>query len=392
VVFSESHRSNPAPATYSESTFAFLDRVAGAYWERIRILIETWFCDFCPEEATHLRSRLRSHDDQHFRGAFWELYCHETLRRLNYEVTCHPDMGTGRRPDFLATNRSGRLFVEATVTSNSAADIAAKRREDQVYDALNRLNSPDFYLALQVESVGSEPPSAAKLRPKLERWLQSLDPNDVAEQIALDGTLLLSPRAPAFEWREGGWEIRFLPIPRNPKSRGQPDARPIGMYGPASAFMVDDKGPIRRAVAEKANSYGSTGLPFVVALNAHSFSPDDHDVIDALFGSDQITITANADGATGYEASRAPDGVWFGRSGIQYRRVSGVLVAHHLAPWNVLTNVPTLWHHPDAEHPIALGDVPWRQAKIDRSSGKLSFTPPTVPLPQFRNGARLARS
>lgn len=383
MVFSENHRSDPTPATYSESTFAFLDRAAGAYWERIQALIEAWFGRFCPEEASHLRSRLRSHDEQHFRGAFWELYCHETLCRLNYEVTCHPDVGTGRRPDFLATQGSGRLLVEATVTSDSAADVAAKHREDQVYDALNRLNSPNFYLALQVENVGSESPSAAKLRPKLESWLQSLDPDELAEQISLDGTLLLSPRAPAFEWREGGWKIRFLPIPKKPEARGQPGARPIGMHGPASAFIVDDKEPIRRAVTEKSNSYGSTGLPFAVALNTHSFSPDDHDVIDALFGSEQVTITANADGTTGYEASRALDGVWFGRHGVQNRRVSAVLVAHNLAPWNILTNVPTLWHHPDADHPITVGDVPWRQAKIDSSSGKPSFTPPTVSLPEF---------
>ena len=148
--------------------------------------------------------------------------------------------------------------------------------------------------------------------------------------------------------------------------------------------MLDDRGKIRRAVLEKAGAYGHPNRPYVVAVAAASFSTDDIDVTDALFGSEQVTFTADPSGGEPrLTPSRARDGVFVGGRGPQYTRVSGVLVAKHLEPWTVIKYAPTLWHHPAAEHPVVVDNSPWCQAVVDPLSGELSFNDPAVGLPQF---------
>src|SRR3954452_19097862 len=44
-LFSEAERKDKSPARFSESDFEFLDRVAGAHWDRVRALLEQWFTD-----------------------------------------------------------------------------------------------------------------------------------------------------------------------------------------------------------------------------------------------------------------------------------------------------------------------------------------------------------
>lgn len=240
MVFDDFARVDSAPATNAESTAAFLNRAAGAYWERIRALIEEWFSRLCPESEADVRARLRSPDNREFRAAFWELYCHEALLRLGYTVECHPDIGTGsRRPDYLGRRDGTQLLLEATVAADPDAQVARERREAQVYDALNRLDSPNFFLFVEVGRAGPRSPSVARLRPRVEQWLDKLDPDELAQAMAADDGYLISERTPTYVWEEDGWLVTFKPIPKRPERRGQDGLRPIGMHGEVVTGLVE---------------------------------------------------------------------------------------------------------------------------------------------------------
>jgi hypothetical protein len=381
MIFDGFERTNASTSTYSESTFRFLNRAAGPFWNRVRDLIEEWFGRLCDDAREDLRGRLRSDDNRQFRAAFWELYCHETLLRLGFEVTCHPSVEAGpRRPDFLAERDDIRFMLEATITGEADAGVAASRREAQVFDAINRVDSPNFTLALEVQRQGPVPPPTARLRPKLEEWLQSLDP-DAVSMIGASENLLLSPRTPTLIWEESGWCIKFLPYPKSPAARGKPGGRTIGMHAPVTRWQfLNDARPIRRAVAGKATAYGQLDLPFIVAVEANPIgSLDDIDVMNALFGREQITLIRDQSGdVTSAVPTRAPDGAWVGPRGAQNTRVSGVLVAANVSPWRVREVVPTLWHHPAPKRPITVGRTPWRHVAVDRATGTTSFEPPLI--------------
>jgi hypothetical protein len=153
------------------------------------------------------------------------------------------------------------------------------------------------------------------------------------------------------------------------------------MHGPAEAFVVNDAGPLQKAIKDKAGAYGQLGTPFVVAVATDSTTLDDIDVINALFGHEQVTRRPTAGGLDEFENSRAPDGVWIGPKGVQNRRVSGLLTAKMLCPWNVNRVIPTLWHHPGAEYPLVFEGFPWRTAIV--TSGGIEYTAPAVGLSEF---------
>ncbi len=59
LVFSDRERLDATPSS-GESMYAFLDRVAGPVWDRIRQLIEDWASDFSPDNRDQLVGRLKS--------------------------------------------------------------------------------------------------------------------------------------------------------------------------------------------------------------------------------------------------------------------------------------------------------------------------------------------
>ena len=382
TVFDDVERDDPTHGRFAETTFEILNRAPGPYWGRVRDLAEEWFARLCAEGQAHVRSRLRARDDRQFRAGFWELYCHESLLRLGYEIACEPDLpGVARRPDFRAEGRSGSFVMEATVVGESDQQAASDRREAEVLDVIDRVQTDCFFLSLITHSIGPAAPPAALLRRQLTRWLEHIDPDEVMQAIETEGHTF-GPTVPAYVWKDAGWHVTFRPIPIKPEARGKPGLRPIGMRGPGEAYILDETTPLRGAIKDKAGAYGSLGMPYIIAAQMDSFSPDDFPVANALFGHEQVTMRITPDGGIEHASTRAPDGVWFGPAGIQNRRLSAVLFSPYLRPWTVATTVPTLWHHPLAELPAKVDGAPWRIARVD-GSGRIGYENPLNPARQF---------
>ena len=126
----------------------------------------TWDQRYPEWGRNDLRARFREGSDDSFGGAFRELYLHESLTRTGFDVTLRPAVtGTTRRPDFLAA-RSGEpgFCVETTLAGASRDERAADQRLDAIYDLLNGLPTPSFYLDVEVEQEGTTPPATRSLR------------------------------------------------------------------------------------------------------------------------------------------------------------------------------------------------------------------------------------
>lgn len=226
---------------------------------------------------------MRSTDDRHFKAAFFELYLHECLLRMGYSVTCHPELkGTGRRPDFLAQEPSSSIYVEARPASLSDNAVRGSARVTTIYDSLDKLDSPNFFLWIDVVKQGPNPPSVRSLRSRLERWLAALNPDDYS--LVNMGREDL-PSCVLRSWRLGN------PIRRNCQIAGgsrKAGIRPLGIFGGGAACWVEDEDGIRGALADKGSAYGSLGATFIVAVASSSISSDDHDVLGALYGTEVV--------------------------------------------------------------------------------------------------------
>jgi len=127
--------------------------------------------------------------------------------------------------------------------------------------------------------------------------------------------------------------------------------RPLGLrsYG---VQAVECKGAIRNAVIKKAKKYGKLTLPYAIGVNVLDDFADDIDVTQALFGTEQFVVPIGTGGVTGEpEMRRLPDGVWYGRSGPRYTRVSAVLIVSRLRHWGIWQADVRLYHNPWAQRP-----------------------------------------
>ncbi len=136
-LFDQLERTDTTHAAYTESQFAFLDRVAGPYWEQVRQLLDEWFAQIPPEHKDHLRTRFQNSDDRQHRSAFWELYLHELFRRLGFTATHHPELpGSSNQPDFLFERGDDAFYLEAVMLGDSDKESREERQRWQVLEMI----------------------------------------------------------------------------------------------------------------------------------------------------------------------------------------------------------------------------------------------------------------
>src|ERR1700679_2954360 len=115
-LFDDVVRTEGGPKKTGEGDFGFLNRVDGPFWDEVRELLEGWFTRYPDDDKAGLRDAYRSSLVGRHLGAWWELYLHELLLRLGYEIEVHPELeGTKRHPDFRLQKDGDTLLLEAAV-------------------------------------------------------------------------------------------------------------------------------------------------------------------------------------------------------------------------------------------------------------------------------------
>jgi hypothetical protein len=350
-LFDPGNRTDTRFKGYKEPEFAYLNQSARPAIIALRELLEDWFRHFPTDSQTDLCSRFRSPDDNQHAGAFFELYIHELLRKLGYEITVHPVLpGIATHPDFLARRSEGcQFYLEVTLAGvPNKAEQGAAARIAQVYDVLNEMDSPDYFLHLDVEGSPSTPPAGAKLRSDLGKWLGTLD----VDEIAKAGQRGEFAAVPKFHWEHEGWSVTFMPIAKSPAARGKPGIRPIGAIIPEAEWLKTDV-DLKNALENKAKKYGALEVPLVVAVNVLGIHCDETDIFNAVFGQEVIAISQRNDGSISAEhAERRRNGFWFGPNGPRNQSVSAVLIIDGFNEWKMGTSTPELFHNPWPGHPL----------------------------------------
>jgi hypothetical protein len=345
LVFSDRERVDASPSS-GEPLYAFLDRVAGPVWDRIRQLIEDWASDFSSDNRDQLVGRLKSRRDIDVIAAYWELLLYHGLRSLGFAVNSEPEIpGTTKRPDFLVESHQCSFYLEAKVLGDDLADRQREKDRQGIEHELNvRVCSDDFILQVQFAKDGAQSIPIRKLARDTQAWLDGLNLADVREQIGVPGLL----GDPPLIWQDerSGWSVALAPMR---KSGNRDSNRIVVVTGPHFAW-ADDRTPIREALYEKAHKYGDElDKPLVVALGVLRPFVDDTDLLDALFGDDVYQFDpSTGDG----KSARKPNGLVIGPMGPQSRRLSAVLVSNNVAPWSAATTRLVLWKNPWATFPL----------------------------------------
>lgn len=368
-LFDRIERTDSSPSSHGEDGFSFLNRVRSPAADRIRIELQDWFDRYPQAERENLRKRFRTE----FESAFFELLLHQLLVKLGGAVEVHPELSPDSdRPDFLVSDLGyAPLVVEARVVTNMSEKEAARRaRLGTLYDLINEYESSNFFLSLdEISNPQGLQPKWARLRAFLDRKLSPLNPDELTRVITeqgLDALPVLDFVDP--EGDPNAFRLRARPLPKSKGARGIPGLRTIGVY-PAEFSMGGSAPAIRSALRKKLRRYDVSGRAFMIALNLDPWDNDRIDLMEALYGAEQIII---GPGPTVEGMQRAPDGIWRGAEGWRYRELSAVLVMS-TGPYEIQSARIRLYRHPDPEVavPEALEALP--QAIPQLAEGKIDL-------------------
>jgi hypothetical protein len=182
VIFSDFDRTNAAPRRYSESLYRCTDRRAGIAYDRIRSILECWLGRLSSDARDEPAKRMQSENDWDFHSAFLELYVHELLLRSGHTVSPHPAVPeTNKRPDFAAESATApRAFFECVVVTETPADQRGPQALiNNLYDSINSIECPDFFLSLDVSGSPNSPVPLTKWKAAILTWVNSLNYSEV---------------------------------------------------------------------------------------------------------------------------------------------------------------------------------------------------------------------
>ncbi|WP_027863056.1 hypothetical protein [Marmoricola sp. URHB0036] len=331
-------RVDKAPKSHLETSYQFFDRIAGDYWQQVRDLMQTWLDRVeIDRDYRDLRGRLAADDAAHY-SAFLELYLHELFCRAGYTVHIHPSVaGSPRRPDFLIEGHGESFYVEATMPGPQRAAQGRSQRRSAFLDTLQSCRNRNFFLSLDRLIVGPEPAKGAAARRVIDAWLNTLDP----DQVHYDG-----PNRESFVWERDGWEAEFSAIPISKEHRGRPDHRALGVYADGDVEWIDNAPSMQSALRSKANAYGDTGHPLIVALGTYIWDRDRWHATNALYGRAGVTWWENGKGEVHTTEVRQPDGYFGIPPDWANASVAAVLHVNQLQPHHLHSAEVTLWPHP----------------------------------------------
>jgi len=245
------------------------------------------------------------------------------------------------------------FYVEAKeATDKSDAERAQERKLGTLYNFLNDMPSPNFFIRInKVVLKNTDQPAGKKISQHFQALLAVLNPDDVTDQLnknGLDGI-------PKLVYDDERILIEISPIPKSAEGRNNPNLRTIGMYSGDVQFMKNDV-TIKDAIRNKAGRYGKLDLPYIVCINATgTIGIDDYEIDNALLGS--LALEYNINAPTPDERwVRKKDGFFYGSQGPEYTRVSAVFITN-VHPASYKSAEYRLFLHPFAAKPLAMENI-----------------------------------
>ncbi len=363
-LFDNSTRSDDSPGRHLESSFAFLDRRAGASWDRVRDELETWYSAFPAEHKAGLVGRLRKTDERQHLPAWWELYVFTLFDRLGYDIEVEPKLpgsGSSTRPDFLVCKGSSSMYVEAAVVFNGDIDTDAW---SWVCDRANDAKNPDFMIDLEIPTQGQHRPAARKIIGPLEKWLASLDADRVIAEHGAGHPL------PHTQLEADDWILDYTAVPVRPDRRGIP-RRLIAIYPTKPAQFSRDIEQLQKTLNKKGGKYKTLDKPLVVAITTWN-QLDEYELRQALLGSIKLSIPRDENRLDAAHFVNGSDGYWRSEADPRGSRISAVLFGDAMRAWRITSKLPELWINPWALNPLP-PVPPFATVAIDKD-GKVART------------------
>lgn len=363
TLFEHKERTDDKPANHLDNTYDFYDRSSSRQVAQVRDTLNSWFANYPESEKVELKRRFQTS----FSSPFFELFLHEFFRRQGFTLEPHPILtGTAKRPDFLVRGHGLEFYLEAKEsTDKSEGEQSTENRINQLYDQINRTNTPNFFFRInELLLKSNNQPSGKKITKFIESQLPQFDPDEVSKSLKTGGLENLE----TITFEDQDLKLIISLIPKSLEARGKLGLRPIGIY-PFDSYWGGADASIKTSIEKKATRYGELDKPYLICINSTSEKGDgDYDMMNALFGSLQMTFSTNPSNQD-EKLTRAKDGIFLNSQGPKYTRVSAILITHvHSANLHVANH--WLVRHPFANKELSFDSFELTKVLVDNDQIK----------------------
>lgn len=321
ILFEKKNRIHLEPALHNENTFEYYDRSARKDVAAVRNVLNRWFEKYPKSEQHELKSRFK----KTFSSAFYELFIFLLFKNQGFEIIIHPKIpNSNKRPDFLLKKANIEFYLEAKeARDKTEEEEAQQKRINQIYDSLNKIESPNFFLRIEELILKTEiQPAIKKIIPTIENELKKICPDKVTEDLEKNGY----DSSPRINIEDDKFKLIVSLIPKSPENRNK-GGRPIGAYS-FEAYWGGAENSIKNSFSKKAKRYGKLDKPYIICINAigSKFSGV-YDVENAVWGTFGISWS-NDPNNKDEKFIRQRDGIFMGAKGPIFKNVSGILITY----------------------------------------------------------------
>jgi len=337
-LFENKNRTHIAPALHNENSFDYYDHSARKDVAAVRDVLNQWFENFPEEEKNELKSRFK----KTFSSAFYELFIFSLFKSQGFEIIIHPEVpNSSKRPDFLLKKGHIEFYLEAKEARDKTIEQEAQQnRINQIYDSLNKIETPNFLLRIEKLILKSESqPAIKKIIPSIEKELKEICPDKVTKDLERLGY----DSSPRIYREDDNFKLTISLIPKSPENRNK-GGRAIGAYS-FDAYWGGAENSIKNSFSKKAKRYGKLDKPYIICINAigSKFSGE-YDVGNAVWGTLGISWSDDPNNRD-EKTRRQRDGIFMGDKGPIFLNVSGVLITYAME-FNIPVSNYWLIKHP----------------------------------------------
>lgn len=363
-LFEHNEQRNDKPSDHFDNIYDYYNSSNSNQLYRVRKMMNVWFDNYPETDKVELKRRFQ----KTFSSTFYELFIHQLFYQQGFELEPHPTIdGTSKRPDFLVKGHGIEFYLEVKEsTDKSDAEKSLENRKKELYDQINKTNSPNFFLYIkELYLKTNNQPKGRKVIGYLENELSKYDPDEITqnlqdnnfehyvtlnyEDVDLKLTISLMPKAPNYGEKEG--------------------TEPIGIY-PITTIWGGSFRSIKKAIEKKSKYYGILNKPYLICINSTSDrTTDHHEVMSGLFGSQKFTFSTEPN-KRDEKWTRVLDGVFLNSKGPKLTRVSAILITNvHLANLHIANH--WLVKHPFAKQEMDFSKINTRKIIVDGNQIKI---------------------
>ncbi|UBM61366.1 hypothetical protein LA303_08000 [Candidatus Sulfidibacterium hydrothermale] len=360
ILFEKKNRTHLEPALHNENLYDYYDRSARKDVSKVRDVLNEWFECYPETEKHELKSRFK----KTFSSAFYELFIFSLFKNQGFAIIIHPKVpSSNKRPDFLLKKDDIEFYLEAKeARDKTIKQEAHQRRINQIYDSLNKIKSPNFFLRIEKLILKNErQPSTKKIISSIESELKKIDPDKVTELIqnfGFDGS-------PRIQIEDINLKLVVSLIPKDPEYRDK-GGMPIGAY-PFEVYWGGAEDSIKNSFSKKAKRYGKLDKPYIICINAiGSRFSGEYDVGNAVWGSIALSWS-NDPNNKDEKLVRQKDGLFFSDNGPIFQNVSGILITYAME-FNIPVSKYWFIKHPFSNHDLDFShfEMTYQYAKNDK--------------------------